>query len=128
MTPSRFLKSTARQLFALERDRHRPLWADVQPFVDSIDEAGGGLNIPELLELLADQHDQPAMQLRATIRRLIVERHFACESGDSIFEHDQDETIEAQVDLVVRVLERVRQRALHCGEWSEAPVTPQMFG
>jgi len=84
--------------------------------------------LPELLELLSEQHDQPAERLRPMIRRLILERGFPDAGGDCVPDDDFFEQVEAYVDMIVRVLEHVRRRALRRGQWSDAPVTPLMCG
>lgn len=91
MAPSRFLKSTARKLFALQKNRPLPVWTNVQPFVDSINNLCGSLNIPKLLEMRTARHDQPVVQLRTTTPRLIVEKHFNCKNGNNLFDPDRDE-------------------------------------
>jgi hypothetical protein len=84
--------------------------------------------IPDLLQLIGERHDEPVILLRPSIRRLIRERAgiYACGAGMS--EAAADELLEQQVDLLVRVLEQVRQQALDCGQWSEISPAPQMFG
>ncbi len=84
--------------------------------------------LPELLELLSEQHDQPAERLRSMIRRLILERGFPDAGGDWLPDDSNYDQVEAYVDMIVRVLEHVRRRALRRGQWSDAPVTPLMCG
>jgi len=88
--------------------------------------------LPQFVEMMAESCDQPATDFTATIKRLIVEHTFHGLCGD----HASDigpadlgaKAIEHQVRVVVRVLERLRCRALSQGRWSDLPVTPQMFG
>jgi hypothetical protein len=82
----------------------------------------------DLLELIRETHDCPVEQLRPVIRQRIGERTFFDDSGDSAGEWDRSALLEQELNVLVDVLEQVRQHALECGEWSEAPVAPQMFG
>lgn len=84
--------------------------------------------LPELLQMIAERHDEPVSYLRPSIRQLIRERvvMYACAAGMSLAA--ADELLEQQVDLLVRVLEQVRRQALACGEWSEMVAGPEMFG
>lgn len=84
--------------------------------------------LPDLLALIAENHDRPVRELQPMIRRLIEEHDFFDDAGDSMVETDRDELIDDYADLFVKALERVRRQALKQGEWSNLPVTPQMFG
>jgi hypothetical protein len=84
--------------------------------------------LPELIELMHQHQDQPADQLRPIIRRMIEERDFLDDCGDPCIDCEHDQLLEVYVDLLVHALERVRYHNLTRGEWSTAPVTPQMFG
>jgi hypothetical protein len=86
------------------------------------------LIMPSLLRLLQQYHHRPMDELRPTIRRLVEERDFVDECGDPCIDCEHERLMQAYVDLLVHVLERVRRHNLTHGEWSNAPVTPQMFG
>jgi len=83
---------------------------------------------PRLIDLLMESHHQPIDQFEGVVRRLVIEQHFVGENGDD----SMDEAIPLGVDRHVRVLvmtlEHVRNELLGEGKWSEAPVTPLMFG
>jgi len=81
--------------------------------------------LPVLLDLVAEQHDRPVRDLAPVIRSVLHERGFF-DGGDRGVEHNDD--VEEQVEVVVDVLEKLRLDALEEGRWSNAPVTPLMFG
>lgn len=83
--------------------------------------------LPEFLELVAEAHDQPAQNLAPLIQRLILERNFVDENGDSVID-ESIRDVEHHVQVIVKVLEEIRKIALEDGSWSNAPVTPLMFG
>lgn len=83
--------------------------------------------LPDLLHLLAENHGSDAHDLRPAIRRIILDRGAIYAMGAGITQSEADEILEGQIDLIVRVLEQVRQQALDCGEWSES-TAPAWFG
>lgn len=83
--------------------------------------------LPDLLHMVAERRAEPTHRLRPAVRRLIAERAFACPC-DSLTCADEDQTIDAQADLLVRVLEQIRRRAVATGQWSEMPAAPVMCG
>jgi len=84
--------------------------------------------LPGLIRLVNECTDRPVTKFRPTIKRLIHEQLFMEIGGDSIVDPHLNVQIERYVELTVRVLVRVRQNTLGQDEWSDAPVTPQMFG
>lgn len=82
----------------------------------------------DLVQMVAESHDQPVHQMAPMIRRLITEQNFADECGDPIIDADRVAQNNLQVEVVLRVLEQVRDLALTQGLWSNAPMAPQMFG
>ena len=82
----------------------------------------------DLVQMIAESHDRPVHQMAPMIRRLIAEQNFADDCGDPIISADREAQIDLQVDVVLRVLEQVRDLALDQGLWSNAPMVPQMFG
>lgn len=88
--------------------------------------------LPQFLDMICESCDQPARQLTPTIERLMIEHTFHDLCGDhasGVAPADLGtKAIEHQVRVVVRVLERVRRKALAQGRWSSVPVTPIMFG
>ena len=88
--------------------------------------------LPQLVDMISESCDRPVAQLAPTIKRLIVEHTFHGLSGDYpvniAFAEAGTRSIERQVRTMVRVLELVRRSALAKGQWSDTPVTPQMFG
>ena len=92
----------------------------------SLGESVGLDLLPDLLEMVAEHHDRPVHHLAGTIRHRIIEHHFIDESGDSC--HDAWTRVDLEVDILINALERLRQRAITQGQWSDAPVTPLMIG
>jgi hypothetical protein len=84
--------------------------------------------LPGLIRLVTECADRPVNKFRPTITRLIREQQFMEAAGDSIVDPHLNVQTERYVELTLRVLERVRDQAQERGEWSDAPVTPQMFG
>jgi len=88
--------------------------------------------LPQFLDMMCESRDQPARQLAPSIERLMIEHTFHDLCGDhasGVAPADLGtKVIEHHVRVVVRVLERVRRKALAQGRWSTVPVTPIMFG
>ena len=84
--------------------------------------------LPGLIRLVNECTDRPVTKFRPTIKRLIHEQLFIGAAGDSIVDPHQNVQIDCYVELTIRVLVRVRENALGQDEWSDTPVTPQMFG
>ena len=84
--------------------------------------------LPDLLAMVEESHDRPVRELTPTIRRMILEHNFVDAIGDGLIESDEQARVERLVQVLVKVLEKVRKTALDEGQWSEAPVTPLMFG
>ena len=84
--------------------------------------------IPDLLALIEESHDQPVEKFTATIRRLILEQNFVDANGDGLIEVDEEARVDQLVQVLIRVLEKVRKIALAEGRWSDMPVTPLMCG
>lgn len=82
----------------------------------------------DLLQLLMETHDRPASDLRPLIRRLFLEKSFVDSNGDTCVDEGQQRLIERQVEVLVRVLEAVRQSALTSGQWCTRPAATPMFG
>lgn len=104
-------------------DKHRPCPAH---------SGGGSLCpvswvLPDLLGIIAEHHAEPVERLRPAIRQVIVEQAFACPS-DAVIDPDQDETIDAQVDLLIVVLEQARRQATAREPRPRMSAAPQMCG
>lgn len=82
----------------------------------------------DLVEMVAAAHDRPVRELEPMIRRVITEQSFVDECGDTVMDCQDMEMVECQVQVVLKVLESVRQKAMASGQWSDVPLTPQMFG
>lgn len=82
----------------------------------------------DLVQMITESHNQPVRQMAPMIRRLITEQNFADDCGDPIISVDREAQIDLQVEVVLRVLEQLRHLALDQGLWSNAPMTPPMFG
>lgn len=83
--------------------------------------------LPELLSLVAESPQRPVSDQEPLIRRYLTERTFHDAGGDHAAD-DDTAAVDHQIQVLVRVLEQVRKMALAKGRWSDAPVTPQMFG
>ncbi|MEE9211756.1 MAG: hypothetical protein V3U29_03785 [Phycisphaeraceae bacterium] len=123
------LESAARELLDLESHRshltHEP---DLSHHGTEQDDWVVSWLLPDLLALVAESHGQPVQRIAPLIRQLIIEKTFVDECGDCVMDAEHLRQVEQQVKTIVRVLEKVRRKALARGEWSNAPVTPQMFG
>lgn len=82
--------------------------------------------LPGLLELVAECHNEPASHLRSAIRQLLMERAFAFQTG--MAPKEQAAWLDHETDVLIRVLERIRQQRLECGDWSDLPACQEMFG
>lgn len=84
--------------------------------------------LPELLDLLSNHPDRPIEELAGHIRRMLVDREFVDDNGDTCVSTAHSEIIELQVRLIVEVLQDVRRNARQHGQWCGCPSCPQMFG
>ncbi len=84
--------------------------------------------LPGLIRLVNECTDRPVNKFRPVIKRLILEQLFMDVGGDSIVDAHHMMQVRQYVELTVRVLVRIRQHDLGKDEWSNTPVTPQMFG
>ena len=84
--------------------------------------------LPELIELVCSDHEQPVSHFSPTIRRMVEERWFIDENGDSVVDLEMERRLDHKVVALILVLEDVQQRAVSKGEWSHLPAAPIMFG
>lgn len=84
--------------------------------------------LPGLIRLVHECTDRPVNKFRPVIKRLILEQVFMEVGGDSIVDAQHMMQVREHVELTVRVLVKVRHHGLGKDEWSDAPVTPMMFG
>lgn len=85
--------------------------------------------VPEFVSLIVHEHDRPVEELEPIVRRLIEEADFVDENGDTTIgaaTHEQE--VGDQARLVIAALIELRADAADRGQWSDAPVTPIMFG
>ena len=71
--------------------------------------------LPDLLAMIEERHNQPASQLTGTIRQMILEQNFVDANGDGLINEDEENRVDRLVEVLVRVLEKVRKRALQQG-------------
>ena len=130
MAASPFLEAVARDLFEQE-------WAREREREDREDEGGGIMQaeacpivwiIPELVDLVAGTRDRHVKSLEPVIRRRVRDLSFINESGDPFAEEERQRSIDRQIKVMTRVLSQVKGLAVSRGQWSDVPVTPQMFG
>ena len=124
------LESAARELIDLELQRLALRSASTRepPLTDEIDVSFVAGLLPDLLALVAEKHERHVRHLAPAIRQMICDRTFLDECGDCVVNIDNEQLIDRHVQLIVVVLEKVRLIALAHGDWSNAPVTPQMCG
>lgn len=84
--------------------------------------------LPDLVQMISQSHEKPVQELAPTIRCLLVDQHFADDNGDNVIDDQEEAMVNEMADLLVSVLLQVRTKAIHGGQWSDAPVTPIMFG
>jgi hypothetical protein len=82
--------------------------------------------VRNLAELLIETHDRPIEELAEPVRHLIVENCQVDDAGDAPV-HDE-QSLENQIRIVLRGLDRVRHVHLRRGDWSDMPVPPLMCG
>jgi hypothetical protein len=76
--------------------------------------------LPQLLDIVAEAPHEPVSNRTQTIRRLICEHSFPSVAGFV--------SADLQVQVIVRVLETVRNEAIRHGSWSNEPAAMPMFG
>lgn len=81
--------------------------------------------LPHLLGLLHEAHDRPALYWRPVVRCLVDEHRFVDDNGDC---PSESRLVEAEVSLLLDLLEHLRQRQLERGQWSEQAAAPCYFG
>jgi len=77
---------------------------------------------PRLVHLLCETRDGPMKRLEPTVREILREQ-----SQAQGFNADSD-AIDQHVTIVLESMEQVRRDRIRRGDWSTAPVPPQMFG
>jgi len=95
---------------------------------DPQDERSWEWLVDDFLALLAEFHEQPTLQIRPMIRRLLIEKMFMDHTGDSMHNATGHWSLQKQVDHIVTALELVRQHAMSRGQWSDQPSPPLMYG
>ena len=84
--------------------------------------------IHECISLIDQHNDSPVRELAPAIRRLITERIFVDENGDSCVIEDLPVTINREVEMIVQALEQFRESGIGRSSWSDVPNSPIMFG
>ena len=84
--------------------------------------------LPHLIQVARDHPEKPIEDLRPMIKRVILEQLFVDITGDSIIETHHHLQVKQYVELTVRVLVRFRWDEFGAEQWSDMPITPQMFG
>lgn len=82
----------------------------------------------DMLAMMAEQPEESATRFAPSIRRRLAEHLFIDETGDSVIDKRRRDELDHQVQLLVRVLERVRLQAYQTGHWSDAPMTDMCCG
>jgi len=132
------LEDLARQFFELEWKRNNKR-RNTTRYSRGVDEYGYSQNqtdetcpvswlLPELLELVSEDHNRPVLELEPVIRRVVLENEFVGACPGVVVNEHHDDIIDLTVKMIVRSLEKVRRHALQRGEWSDAPITPLMCG
>lgn len=128
MQASLALERAARELYDQEWQRHRRTPRAAAGPDPSLQVCPVGWLLHDLLRLIAEGHDRPVRELEPMIRQLIVEKNFCDETGDVCLDDQQRRSIDDYVDVLVRVLERVREQAVASGAWSSLPASAPMCG
>lgn len=84
--------------------------------------------LPNLVQLVAERREEPVDQLEPTIREIIAEQDFTDDCGDGVVSDRHDAVMDFYVCVVTRTLQQLRQHAIRCGAWSDAPAPIGMFG
>jgi hypothetical protein len=84
--------------------------------------------VHEMVDLLAETHEQGVEELRSAIHSRLFDSLFVDDGGDSMVLDDLLDEVESHVTFWVSLLKEVRDYAIRQGLWSDAPITPQMFG
>jgi len=84
--------------------------------------------LPQLIRLVRECPEQSVESLRPTIKRLVLEQLFIDVNGDSVVGRDHMVHVKEYIELIVRVLIRIRRREHDALNWTDSPTTPQMFG
>ena len=79
-----------------------------------------------LLHLMAESHDRPACILRPVVQRCLDEVDFI-DAAAAAKDHDLEHR-DQLIDLILGVLEQVRQIGLRRGVWSMHDAAMPMFG
>ena len=120
------LEAEARNLLDCELSKERDDWVKADDSEGTFCPVVWVLH--DLVKLVAECHDQPVEHLEPAIRRIILEQESADIHGDNVVDALSRARMERYVHAVMEVLEHVRQQAVESGQWSDAPVTPLMFG
>jgi hypothetical protein len=84
------------------------------------------LCVPHLIELMESAHNRPMSDSRDAIRSVVADY---CMRGDLGEMHEGGSVmLEVHVKLLVKELEKCRRVRIDKGNWSDAPIPPQMFG
>lgn len=98
--------------------------------IDAMDRVAMSLGrmAEDLSRLIADADSISVENLEPAIRCIIEQRGYLAECGDLRNADDYRRRVDLYVSIVARVVKRMRSQSRLGGEWSDAPVTPMMFG
>jgi len=82
--------------------------------------------VPQLVDLLEQIHDRPVSELADSVRSIVSERCRLRAQGER--GRIEDYAYWSALGWLIHEMERLRRAELRCGEWSDLPVPPQMFG
>ena len=83
--------------------------------------------IEAMVDMVAEDPRRPVAELEPVIHRMLFENQFIDDGGDSVI-LDAFDSIDVQTQILVKVLEEVREQGLREGLWSSMPAAPMMFG
>jgi len=84
--------------------------------------------LPDLIRLVCSDVEQPVARFAPTIRRMIEERWFIDENGDSVVNDELEHRLDEKVHLLVVVLEEIEQKTERKGTWPKQPAAIMMCG
>ncbi len=133
MTIATALEAEARQLFEEESKRLARAAARQRGDMERGHTSHDGFAcvrwlVGELIELVHQDPNRPVRDIEPIIRQRVFEQQFVDECGDATMDARSCDELEHHIHVLVRVLERMRQRALRRGRGATMAATPVMFG
>lgn len=85
--------------------------------------------LTDLVDVVSDQPQESIDQFEPMVRRLVYERSFTDHGCDAVGDDgDRECDVEAQVKIILHVLQSVREKGLERGSWCGYEAPPPMCG